>query len=231
MEKIRINGCLKIEKENAKAMIEGFEKDGKKIHQAIYLIASDRKGPLLLTLRRAQHNFVLSRIGNSLNAGSYDLPNKYVAIIEKVYPVRNELPFWDLVCSNGLFDIWDPEGGPLKRFTENQNETARIALLRIYESEETIPESEISREGDRQDKILREENVTLKKPVIGDSEFEEIKEKLENTIKDYENAPKWDSSAYLLKVKESQKRKRSSKTRPEKLKQIQRAKDLGLMEE
>lgn len=183
-------GCFKIDSANAKAMIEGFRKDNKVIHQCIYCLAENKKFPALITLDKTPTKFPLSVIGEQLGAEDYKMQLNYVALLEGEYFIRYNSYIWEEVCNNGLFDIWTPDA-PYKRFAEARKpqDKFRIILLRIYEIEEAFDEEDVER-SDRHSKITRDNlMVKLKRPVVDDKEFLRIKSLLETSIKKYENSP------------------------------------------
>jgi len=192
-EKIELSeNCLKLDRANAKALIKGFEKDEKTINQAIYCVVKQRELPMLITLNRStQLKYKLSKIGKKLCQENFSVPYKYIAFPVRHYNIKNELLFWKSICSGGLFDIWDPEGGPFKRFFDpkickSDPSKYMILLLRIWEIEEQFMNDEIKHASNYIDKIIKENRfVTLKKPVINDAEFDKIKEFAEESIKGY----------------------------------------------
>lgn len=189
MNKVVLNrDCFKICKNNAKAMIEGFEKNGKLIHQCIYCEVKNKQFPKLITLNKGNTRFTLSEIGKQLDAGFYSIPYKYIASLEKEYFINYNSKIWEKICNNGLFDIWEPEA-PHNRFGESElnSNQFRILLLRIYEIEEEFNKSEVREGGARHHIITRNNlNVTIKRPIISDEEFNRIKELLEESIKEYQ---------------------------------------------
>jgi hypothetical protein len=177
---------FKIDSANAKAMIDGFKKDGKLYHQAIYCIAKDRKSPALITLDKHPTKFPLSKIGRNLYADKYSIPYKYIASLEGEYPIKNNITLWEEVCNNGLFDIWAPEA-PYSRFEESKlnSKHFRIILLRVYEILEEFSEDELERH-DKFHKIMRDDRmVTLAREIISDDEFRDIKDLLKKSIDKY----------------------------------------------
>jgi hypothetical protein len=53
--------CFKIDKTNAKAMIAGFIKNSRLIHQAIYCDVVKKPFPMLITLNRRPTKFEMSK--------------------------------------------------------------------------------------------------------------------------------------------------------------------------
>jgi hypothetical protein len=190
--KITLNRkCLKLDRVNAKAMIDGFSKGDRKIHQVIYLATRVEQFPKLITLNRHKKiPWEMSKIGQALNADSFSIPiKKYVAEIEETHEIRNERPLWEKVCTNGLFDVWEPEA-PYGDYNKNKNgkrESCKIVLLRIYEILEGFNDREIERYGscDRFDKITRLE-VTAVKPVVTEEEFGRLKQLFLESINGFE---------------------------------------------
>jgi hypothetical protein len=185
--------CFKIDKPNAYAMIYGFRKGGKLYRQSIWLAvkdwltAKDRVSSPLLTFNRTPTRFELSRIGEEMDAEDVTIPFKYIAELDREYFVRNELALWKTVCSNGLFDIWNPEA-PNKRFDQAKSDSAkfRIQLLRIYEINYEFNNNDIRHASARVDK-LKSSNIEVSKigPVISNEEFRNMKELLEHSITPY----------------------------------------------
>lgn len=186
---------LKVEKVNAKAMIEGFWKGSQQFYVTIFtahenawsIKNSFRYLPKVLTpIQRINPRYRLSQIGASLRADYYDFAFKYVAALEKIYHIRNDENLWKILCSNGIFDIWDwtapfnslkDDRGPNKDVND-----PRILLLRIYEvnydftNEVTI--------GVRADTIPQR-RVQIVKPIIPQQQFDEIVRLLESVVRDY----------------------------------------------
>jgi hypothetical protein len=186
MELMLNSCCFKIDKANAKAMIEGFYKEDKLIHQCIYCLARNKPFPLLITIEKSPTRFELSNIGKTLDADYFTMHYKYVAVLEKEYFIKNNPDTWEKICNNGLFDIWYPIA-PFTRFNEAKTDPNqfRLALLRIYEINEEFSSEEIDQRGARFHILNRNDlKVTTKKPVINDEEFERIKKLLEESLKD-----------------------------------------------
>ena len=179
--------CFKIEKVNAKAMITGYEKEGERTYQSIYCATRGRYFPRLITLNKRPTRFKLSAIGRTLESEYWPLTEyKHIALLEKEYSIKNDLDFWKRICNNGLFDIWEPIA-PYSKFSESNmsEDSYRILLLRVYEIENGFNELEIEARGTRNHTITRNNlNVIIKKPVIEDEKFKEIKNLLEESISD-----------------------------------------------
>jgi hypothetical protein len=180
--------CFKIDKPNAKAMVNGFWKDGKLHRQSIWLAVKKRPFPALLTLHRSPTRFYLSRIGEELDAENYTMPLKYIALLDHEYFVRNEMKLWETICSNGLFDIWDQEA-PYKRFAQAKSDPSdfRIHLLRIYEIDHEFNNDDIRYASSRIDQLKSStREVTRLGPVISNEEFCDLKELLEYSVAPYD---------------------------------------------
>jgi len=179
--------CFKIDKANAMAMISGYVNNQKKKHQAIWCDVNRKPFPMLITLNRTATKFPMSRIGNSLNTDKYSIDLKYIAILDSEYSIRNDMKLWEKICTNGLFDIWDPYA-PYRRFAESKADERqyRIQLLRVWETENKFIDSDIRHANDRIDHINKENRgVSLKSPVISDDEFKNIKTLLAESIESF----------------------------------------------
>ncbi len=175
-------------------MIYGVRKeDGKPYQQSIWLAvkdwltAKDRYSPALLTFNRTHTRFELSRIGEEKDAENVKIPFKYIAELDCEYFVRNKLELWERLCSNGLFDIWNPRA-PYKRFDQAKSDPAkfRIQLLRIYEIDHEFNDNDIRNASSRVDK-LKSSNIEVTKigPAISNEDFRNMKELLEHSIAPY----------------------------------------------
>ena len=179
--------CLKIDRPNAKAMINGFWKNGKLCRQSIWLAVKDRAElPELLTLQKKTNpRFPLSRIGKEMDAENFVMPLKYIAKLDSEYSIRNEMKLWEKVCSNGLFDIWDPSA-PFRRFDDVKSEHAefRIQLLRIYEIDHTFSDDDIESSNPRNAPRLIPPIPEVKEmsPVISNEDFNNLRVLLERSV-------------------------------------------------
>jgi hypothetical protein len=175
---------FKIDKANAMAMISGYVNNNEKTHQAIWCDVIRKPFPMLITLNRTTTKFPMSRVGNSLNTDNYSIPLKYIAIFDSEYSIRNDMKLWEKICTNGLFDIWDPYA-PYRRFAESKADEKqyRIQIIRVWEIENQFYDSDIRHASDRIDHISKENRtVSLKSPVINDEEFKNIKMLLAESI-------------------------------------------------
>lgn len=184
-QEITINKrCFKIDRTNAKAMIEGFIKNNKVIHQTVYCDVVKKPFPMLITLNKRPTKFEMSEIGLALDPESFSTPYNYVAFLEEEYFIKNEMLLWEEICKNGLFDVW-VASAPHKRFEECNSDPSkfRILLLRIYEIREEFSRGVIKSVSDRIDHISSHNlMVTIKRPIITDREFAGIKDLLERSI-------------------------------------------------
>lgn len=182
--------CFKIDKINAKGMIEGFNKNGKIIHTSIWCDVTKRPFPMLITLNRSPTPYKGSSVFDESEINDFVIHHKYVALFDSQYFIKNEWGLWERICNNGLFDIWMPDD-PYKRFNDKKicrspPSKFRIILLRIYEIEGEFKEEQIVHVSNFIDHITAENlSVNLKRPIISDEEFKQIKELLEETIKEY----------------------------------------------
>jgi len=170
--------CLKIDRPNAKAMLHGFRKGGKLQRQSIWLAVRDRTFPALITLQHAPTRFKVSRTGKEMDPANFATPLKYIAGLDCEYFIRNEMTLWETLCSNGLFDIWEPEQ-PYLRFAQGKSEPAkfRIQLLRIYEIDREFSTGDIRFVSTRVDRLVSpRREVAIRRPLIPDDEFDALKD-------------------------------------------------------
>lgn len=179
--------CLKIDKTNAKAMIKGVEKNGRIIRQSMWCAVTKVYFPTLLTLNKRPAKFQMSPLGIRLNPNTFSVPYKYVARCDSEYYIKNHIELWERLCSNGLFDVWNPIA-PFNRFANSKTHPSqfRIQLLRIYEINEIFADKYIVHANDRIDWLIAENKmVTIKAPVIDDAEFLRIKQLLVESVADF----------------------------------------------
>lgn len=179
--------CFKIDKGNAKAMIEGVSAQNKKFYQTIWCDVKTLPFPMLITLNRSPSKFTMSNIGNRLNPEDFSMPLSYIAIGVKEYFIKNTIELWNNLCTNELFDIWEPQA-PFERFENAKTDPSkyRIILLRIFEIKEKFEDKDIYHASSRIDHLLtNNREVTIRKPIISDSDFGKIKDRLETSVKPY----------------------------------------------
>jgi len=181
--------CFKIDKTNAKAMIDGYLRNGKLNRQAIWCAVRDAPFPMLITLNRTRTKYRLSKIGKSITFDDYSIPYKYVADLDPgdEYFIKNDHKLWDTVCKNGLFDVWEPDA-PYKRFADSRSDQTkfRIQLIRIWQIKEEFSEDEIMPANPWIDHLIScDRSVTPEKPILTDTEFKKIKSKLISSVKDF----------------------------------------------
>jgi hypothetical protein len=193
-DKIILNKiCFKIDGINAAGMIEGFEKNGERINTSIWCDVQRRPFPKLITLHKGQTHYKSSSLVREINLEDYK--HKYIAVYDSHYFIKDDERLWDTICHNGLFDIWKPEA-PHTRFADpkickSSPSKFRIVLLRIWEIEEEIKKEKIIYYGKygRFAKTSDSLRVTLKRLIIDDKKFEEIKNLLKDSIENYQNQP------------------------------------------
>ena len=182
--------CFKIDRINASGMIEGFKEDEKITHTSIWCDVKLKPFPMLITLNKGQTPYKGSFLAREID--SHEYKHKYIAIFDSQYFIKNDWGLWETICHNGLFDIWMPDD-PYKRFDDpkickSSPSTFRIVLLRIWEIEEEIEKEDIIKKSNYVHEIPNNNlNVTLKRPIINDEKFEEIKTLLQKSIKNYPN--------------------------------------------
>ena len=123
-------------------------------------------------------------MGDCLDPEKMSLPHSYIAVLDSDYFIKNDINLWEEVCSNGLFDIWNPIS-PYNRFSDCGSDSSkfRVNLLRIYEINEVFSDEDIYPVTRRIDHLIPENRkVTIKKPVIHDSEFKQTKRKLISSV-------------------------------------------------
>jgi hypothetical protein len=192
---------LKVERQNAKAMVEGFMKDSERHYISIF--AASKKSislkkdfqtfPKLLENNNARDPkkiYPLSHIGKKMAAELYEVPHRYVAVLDRIFHIKNEINLWKDICTNGLFDIWEPQA-PFNCLNEKEN--PMVLLLRIYEVDYDF-KNDIRWYNDHYS-LIPKSRVKLVKPVIplnradssntefdGTLYFTELTEKLRNTL-------------------------------------------------
>ena len=179
--------CLKIDKPNAYAMIIGYPKNQRVNHQSIWCAVKDLPYPMLITFNRSRTHYLLSAKFKHKNLEKVSIKYQYIATLDSQYFIKNDIKMWEVVCNNGLFDIWHPES-PFTRFDESKRDPSnyRIQLLRVYEIENPFHENDIQNSSSRIDHIIKKSRyVKIKQPVINDSDFASIKNLLKSSVKDY----------------------------------------------
>jgi len=186
---------LKVERENASAMIEGFYKGTTRHYVTIFVAhenAWSMKGKfrqypkLLTTIQQINPKHKLSEIGKSMRAESYSIDYKYIAILKKIYHVRNNVNLWKEICNNGLFDIWD-WSAPYNNLRDDKDPDSdkgdpRILLLKICEIDyDFTSDLHISIRADK----IRPRNVNIIRPVISDGDYASIVSMLESSVTPY----------------------------------------------
>jgi len=180
---------LHVERVNAKAMIEGFEKNGKR-HYLSILTAHNRANSLVRNFHRdpkliTNHDqkfpkkiYPMSEIGKELNSDKYNIEQKYVAILDTIYPIKNKLSLWEKVCNSDIFDIWKPEAPFESVLYKNLPQIMLIRVCEVYQKLNTV------RNTDRYRHVPIPEEVTIKRFIINNNEFESIRDKLESILED-----------------------------------------------
>lgn len=190
------NWTLKVEKENAKAMIEGYKKNGIRNYVTIFTATEDavslkndfRSLPKLITPKESDHRkiYPLSIYGKDLEAKSYNYNTtaRYIAVLDTIFHIKNEISIWEALCTNGIFDIWEPQApyNMLSHDAQNNKkdpQDPQILTIRVFEIDHDF-QNEITKK--QYWNTITPKQVNLVKPVIPNKEFLEIKEKIENTL-------------------------------------------------
>ena len=186
--------CFKIDKANAKAMIEGVTTDdGSLIRQSIWLDVKSKHFPMLVSTNKSPSRFnrLLSASGISLQPEDYEPRLKYVADLDSEYFVRNEMGLWDILCKNGLFNIWTPEA-PYLRFAQAKvdSDKFRICLLRLYEIDREFVADDVIPVTNRIDhlKSTRKKVITIR-PMISESDFGRLRNLLIHSVTPFLSKP------------------------------------------
>lgn len=193
---------LKVEKQNAIALTQGFLKESKRYYSSIFTAHQNSKSmqkqfrqvPKLLTSfrTRPRPEYPLSVIGKDLHAEGYELRGKYVAILDRIFHIRNNIRIWERLCNNGVFDIWEPEA-PYNSLSNKID--PMILLLRIFEidydfSNEIAKGRYVDRIAGRKVGIVRpiipnNERDAFSKEYDGSYYFEDIIEKIRSGVSGY----------------------------------------------
>jgi Cdc6-like AAA superfamily ATPase len=197
---------LKLDWDNAKAMINGFRVNGDETiyKQAIYIISDKRKilwnehgkdvdNICLITFNQGVDELLIKHLNANTQILNepYKIPEesirnrnerkyKYIAVCDTIYKTKNNAEYDAIcvtICDNTLFNIWNPSG-PQTRIAYG------IGLFRIYKINEEFNNQEIETKGIAPSEIKEGLNkkVTICEPVLTDPEFKKIKELLEISI-------------------------------------------------
>lgn len=194
------NVTLKVEKENFIALTEGFTKSDKKYYSSIFTAHRDatsiqnnfRQSPKLLTPKRRnpRSEYPLSDIGLNLRTHR-DFELKYLAILDTVFHIENNMSIWNRLCTEGIFDLWNPKA-PFNNL--DGKEDPQILLLRIFEisdnfNNEIIPGTYYDHIPIRGITLLRpiipDENSYNKYQYDGTYSFNQIKERIRESTKNF----------------------------------------------
>jgi len=193
---------LKVEKQNAIALTQGFLKESKRYYSSIFTAHQNsismqkdfREMPKLLTSFRGRprRKYPLSDIGKDLHTEGYELRGKYVAILDRIFHIRDNIKIWEELCNNGVFDIWEPEA-PYNSLSGKID--PMILLLRIFEIDYDFT-NEITKGGYFD--MIAGGKVRIIRPIIPNNErgafskeydgsyyFEDIIEKIRSGVSGY----------------------------------------------
>jgi len=177
---------LHVERLNAKSMIEGFEKNNKRHYLSILTAHKRAKSlvnnfleiPKLITNHNQEFPkeiYPMSDIGKILHSEKYSIDKKYVAIVDTIYPIINTETLWKKICSSDIFDIWKPSA-PFESVRYKKD--PQIMLIRVCEIHQNL-ELSITKKTDRYLHIDDPGEVSIKKFIIDNGEFNSIRNKLE----------------------------------------------------
>ena len=196
MVKININShTLKIEKQNAAAMIDGFVSYGEHKYVTIYTahqraisLQNDFKhvSKLLTPFRdKPRLNYPLSLWGKHLDVRPYDhrnwghrRPLKYVAMLDEIFHIENDASIWKVLCTNGLFDIWNWEA-PFSSLEDKDDPS--ILLLRIYEADHDFS-GEVQYGPSTRWDIIPAREVNLVRKIIPNAGFERTRDTVRKVL-------------------------------------------------
>lgn len=176
---------LKVERENAKAMIEGYQKGGEfhnvtifSAHNNSWSLRNDfRNTPKLITAKRSnpRKEYPLSLLGKNLKANKYKPKNKYVAELTNIFHINNDINMWKTICNSGAFDIWAPEA-PFNSLINKYD--PMILAFRIYEIDREVTVDD----GQYSDRITNTDEVELIRPVIQNNDYRNLINQLLSSI-------------------------------------------------
>ena len=177
---------LKVEIENAEAMIEGYRKAGERYHVSIFTahrrsvsLQNDfRSTPKLITAKRGglRSDYPLSCIGKSIQVQKYKLKNKYVAVLTDIFHIDNNFGMWESICNSGAFDIWAPEA-PFNSLVKKAD--PMILMFRVCEADREVK----VKDGQYFDEVDENDvNVELIRPIIGDNDYRNLVDQIRLSI-------------------------------------------------
>lgn len=171
---------------NAEALIDGFNKNGKRLMQSIYCRPTDLPDKFYLTIGKYRPDYELSEIGKLLKGEDYTPKGSYLVIVDTEYKLIKDKEriskFWQAACTNDLFDIWDPENGPVLQMNKTKMRT--VCLLRLYKIKKKFTKDVDYVQRGRHHNFLNppEINNLVIAPIIPKDDFEKIRQKLEDTL-------------------------------------------------
>lgn len=182
---------LKVERENAKAMFEGYMKNGVRHFVTIFVANGEsswslrgyfRKNPKLITAIKNRRNyFHPSQIGISLNAEIYQFRINRIAILDRIFHIHNDMQVWETLCNNGVFDIWTPTA-PEMRVQIGHLDEPMILLLRLAKIDYDFTDELVD---DRYFHSVPQRKVTIISPLIANEQFRSITELIRTSIHNY----------------------------------------------
>ena len=174
-------------------MIMGFKKNGVQHNTSIFCAKEQSVSVKDGDFRTYPNNWKLIRqmagdgvynptiLGRSC-ARNYNHKMKYIAVLDTVFYIKNNEELWDELCTNGIFDIWLP-GAPYYNLEDDLN--PMILLLRICEIKNGFSEVDIRDIHLHAEIIKGDRDVSIKRPIIPNTEFSLIKDKILNTLKEF----------------------------------------------
>lgn len=220
----------KVERENAWAITNGYRKSAGLYYVSIFTALEDavilkngfterdRFIPQLLSYRTSQEEqYPVSKWGLLMGVSDYTHPflllHRYVAILDRIFYIKKEfhddrgMELWEVLCNNGIFDIWEPVA-PYHRLTghfdlerggKKNIMRPQILLLRVFELDRTLG---VEHRKTHTDLVVSSGDgtpLTLKKPVIpydvndrfyhgfrGKYTFVDVGDRIEETLENFD---------------------------------------------
>lgn len=192
--------CIKIDKYNFKSMLEGYEKNGKIIRTSIYCQTIRFPDNFLITPSKGNDdskrppsqlglNLFDGKSGSQIGDIQYPLELKYIAKIDTIYELKdNSFVFWKEICTNDLWDIWKPEAPytTLEKSSRNDKKIFLYLLRLLFVNRTFIFKEDWDKISDYTNILLKDIKVNIIKPVLPNTEFSNIKTKLEDTLSKFD---------------------------------------------
>lgn len=193
MDYINNEMALKVERQNAWAMIEGFRKKDEHFYVSIFTAHRRAKSiqrnfqqyPKLITLIRQPKSYYSLNydIVNQPEFSKYQHKYRYIAVLDRIFHITNKISIWNELCNNGIFDIWSPNApynSLIDQKTGLEKEDPMILLLRIFEIENGFEEEEI-KFGAQIDHVRKQVKLHIIRPVIPQNQYDKFSKTFKGT--------------------------------------------------